>query len=184
MSRSGRPRVLSRATLEEAASELFLEKGYLHTSINDIAARAGISRATFFNYFDQKSDLLFVSVDEALDRLEYAYERGLSLPAALHSVSALIDRSALPLVVSQAEAMGAHGDALNAGPGRLLRLKSIIGQWISDPVWQWAVAGALTEGAMAWAAAPPGANELPESLNEALRLLDRPVSDYVDVEVD
>ena len=49
MAQVGRPRASSKDVLEEAASELFLEKGYLATSIDDIAQRAGVSRATFFN---------------------------------------------------------------------------------------------------------------------------------------
>ena len=67
--RVGRPRSVSRATLEEAACELFLEQGYAATSVADITRRAGVSRATFFNYIPTKSDLLWTSVDDALDRL-------------------------------------------------------------------------------------------------------------------
>ena len=66
----GRPKTSSLAALEDAAHELFLEQGYEHASIDDIARRAGISRATFFNYFLSKSDVLWVDVDHALARLE------------------------------------------------------------------------------------------------------------------
>ncbi|MDQ2670204.1 MAG: TetR/AcrR family transcriptional regulator, partial [Gemmatimonadota bacterium] len=55
--RSGRPRASSRESLAEAACELFLERGYEQTSVTDIATRAGVSRSSFFNYFDTKSAL-------------------------------------------------------------------------------------------------------------------------------
>ncbi len=51
--------------LEEAASELFLERGYAATSVADITQRAGVSRSTFFNYVETKSDLLWSAFDEA-----------------------------------------------------------------------------------------------------------------------
>lgn len=65
----GRPRAASREILEEAACELFFEKGYAATSVADITQRAGVSRGTFFNYVPAKSDLLWTSVDDALDAL-------------------------------------------------------------------------------------------------------------------
>lgn len=69
MRRAGRPRAASREILEEAACELFLEQGYAATSVADITQRAGVSRATFFNYIPTKSDLLWTSVDDALEEL-------------------------------------------------------------------------------------------------------------------
>src|SRR5690625_7798635 len=63
---AGRPKAISREMLEEAACELFLERGYADTSVVDITQRAGVSRATFFNYVDSKSDLLWASGDDAI----------------------------------------------------------------------------------------------------------------------
>ena len=60
----------SVAALEDAATELFLEQGYQNISIDEIARRAGISRATFFNYCTTKSDVLWVDVDRALQSLD------------------------------------------------------------------------------------------------------------------
>ena len=74
----GRPRTSSRAALEEAALELFLEQGYTPTTIDQITSRAGVSRATFFNYFSSKADLLWVEVDDALDSLGDDIDRGAS----------------------------------------------------------------------------------------------------------
>ncbi len=75
--RVGRPPAASREILEEAACELFLEQGYAATSVADITQRAGVSRATFFNYIPTKSDLLWTSVDDALDTLAAELERAI-----------------------------------------------------------------------------------------------------------
>ncbi|MDR2940162.1 MAG: TetR/AcrR family transcriptional regulator [Clostridiales bacterium] len=49
-----------RETLErlvEASEELFCQKNYYETSINDIVLKAGISTGTFYIYFDNKLNL-------------------------------------------------------------------------------------------------------------------------------
>lgn len=68
----GRPAATTRETIEEAAYELFLEQGFAATSVSDIATRAGVSRSSFFNYFDGKRDVLWGPVTRILDRLPVA----------------------------------------------------------------------------------------------------------------
>jgi len=65
----GRPQASSREMLQDAAFELFLENSYAKTTVEDITQRAGVSRATFFNYFPAKSDVFWVELDHALARL-------------------------------------------------------------------------------------------------------------------
>ena len=48
-----------RADVVRAAVALFAEKGYKETTAAEIAQRAGISRRTFFYYFQSKDDVLF-----------------------------------------------------------------------------------------------------------------------------
>lgn len=50
-----------RETLQRVAQtglELFVVKGYEQTTLDDIAAAAGISRRTFFHYFKSKDEIL------------------------------------------------------------------------------------------------------------------------------
>ncbi|WP_298552847.1 TetR/AcrR family transcriptional regulator [Streptomyces luteogriseus] len=47
-----------RERLYMAAVELFVEKGYDQTSIDEIAERADVARGTFFNYFQRKEDII------------------------------------------------------------------------------------------------------------------------------
>src|SRR3954464_15108489 len=66
---TGRPRRSSRETLQDAATELFLEQGYEKTTVDEIARRAGVARATFFNYFPAKGDLLWADLDPIIAAL-------------------------------------------------------------------------------------------------------------------
>lgn len=49
---------LVRDTIWGAAIDLFAEKGFDETTVDDIAEAAGISRRSFFRYFESKSDLM------------------------------------------------------------------------------------------------------------------------------
>jgi AcrR family transcriptional regulator len=49
----------ARGRLEQAALELFEERGYAGTTVGDIAARAGLTERTFFRYFTDKREVLF-----------------------------------------------------------------------------------------------------------------------------
>lgn len=48
----------TRLALYEAATRLFLAQGYTRTTVAEIAAEAGVSTKTLFNYFSGKEDLL------------------------------------------------------------------------------------------------------------------------------
>lgn len=56
--RRERKRRDTRDRLLAAALELFVERGYAETSMDDIAARCDVARGTVFNYFKRKEDLL------------------------------------------------------------------------------------------------------------------------------
>jgi len=58
----------ARGRLEQAALELFEERGYARTTVEDIAARAGLTERTFFRYFTDKREVLF-SGSAALEAL-------------------------------------------------------------------------------------------------------------------
>ena len=57
---------LARDTLAKAALELFSEKGFERTTVDEIAARAGISRRSFFRYFTSKEEAAFPKQNERL----------------------------------------------------------------------------------------------------------------------
>jgi AcrR family transcriptional regulator len=53
----------ARERLESAALDLFVENGYEETTVEQIADRAGLNRATFFRHFADKREVLFGGED-------------------------------------------------------------------------------------------------------------------------
>jgi AcrR family transcriptional regulator len=49
----------ARDRLVDAAFDLFDEQGYEQTTVDDIAARAGVGRTTFFRYYRSKEQVIF-----------------------------------------------------------------------------------------------------------------------------
>ncbi|MBK1787105.1 acyl-CoA-like ligand-binding transcription factor [Prauserella cavernicola] len=70
----GRPAATSAHKLAEVAQELFLDKGFSETSVDDIAAAAGVSGRTFFRYFATKADVLWINTPIELDRVREGLE--------------------------------------------------------------------------------------------------------------
>jgi AcrR family transcriptional regulator len=66
-------RSVIRSLLARTAIELFAAKGYDNTTLDEVAAAAGVSRRTLFNYFRSKEDLALISL----------YERGELIAARL-----------------------------------------------------------------------------------------------------
>ena len=102
--RAGRPPVTTAAELERVALDLFVRHGFAATTVDDIAAAAGISRRTFFRYYGSKKDVVWGDFDEGLREMAAvlrAYGDDVPLRDALRS--AVVSFNALP-----AEAVPAH----------------------------------------------------------------------------
>lgn len=169
--------------LEEAAGELFLERGYATTSVADITQRAGVSRSTFFNYFTAKSDLLWAAFDERVEALRADLAAGpadatpgAAVAAALHDLAARLPADHVALAFTQADTMGLGDDLQLAAARRTADLGTIIAAYaagrgvdalharVAGAAW----AGALVAAVEAWALAGAGRTRLPDLLDHAL----------------
>lgn len=115
----GRPQASSRETLADAACELFLEQGYEATTVADITQRAGVSRSSFFNYFDGKAGAIWFALDAHLESAT-----GLTTGDSEDVLAALLrglegtPPHTLALAIANADAMGAEAELFS---GRALR---------------------------------------------------------------
>ena len=58
-----------RGRLEQAALELYIERGFEQTTVAEIAKRAGLTERTFFRHFADKREVLFAGAGSLQDLL-------------------------------------------------------------------------------------------------------------------
>ena len=66
ISRREANKIKCRHDILKASRRLFKEKGYDDTMIDDVADKAGISKATLYNYFPNKESLLTGALDDQI----------------------------------------------------------------------------------------------------------------------
>jgi AcrR family transcriptional regulator len=59
-----------RRRLLEAASETFLEKGYLDSTLDDIARRAGLSKGAVYSNFESKQEIVGLLLKKRIERMQ------------------------------------------------------------------------------------------------------------------
>jgi AcrR family transcriptional regulator len=72
--------------LQQAALELYSERGYDQTTVTEIAKRAGLTERTFFRYFADKREVLFAGTGMLRDRLVQGID---DAPGALSPIDAV-----------------------------------------------------------------------------------------------
>ncbi|GAA1691305.1 hypothetical protein GCM10009808_05380 [Microbacterium sediminicola] len=172
----GRPRASSREVLAEAACELFLERGFVSTSLSQIASRAGVSRSSFFNYFDSKSDILWAGFDERMRATAAALAAGRGVSQSLTEFADGFTPDGLSLAIVHAAPMGLEEELERERAIRQLRLARLIAPHlddaVSDPlrseVFAAAHAAAVFAAVWQWARTGAGTTSLPDLLARSL----------------
>jgi TetR/AcrR family transcriptional regulator, regulator of mycofactocin system len=93
--RRGRPPGTNARALELIALNLFTANGFDETTVEQIAAAAGVSRRTFFRYFDSKAAVLWHEFDQEVDALRAAFATvadEIDLMAAIRQVVVSVNR--------------------------------------------------------------------------------------------
>lgn len=114
-----------------AALEVFAEKGFAAARLDDIAARAGLSKAALYRYYETKTDLFRAVVAEAVTpNVAYVKTMTETYPGSFASL--------LPLVLARVAVLT---EALPVGPV----LKMVIGESRNFPdlarIWHETVVG-------------------------------------------
>src|SRR6202042_225379 len=83
--------------LRQAAMELYVERGYEQTTVNDIAERAGLTARTFFRYFADKREVLFEGSRALQEQMVDALEGAPDSASPMGAVAAALDAAATML---------------------------------------------------------------------------------------
>ncbi|NDL65472.1 TetR/AcrR family transcriptional regulator [Acerihabitans arboris] len=70
--RRSRKRLATRRCISNAATRLFLARGFDHVTVDEIAAAADVGRMTVFNHFPRKEDMFFDRDEEGREILRDA----------------------------------------------------------------------------------------------------------------
>ena len=81
----------SRGRLQQAAYELYAERGFENTTVAEIAARAGLTERTFFRHFADKREVLFAGSAALEEALVRAIAEAPASAAPLEAVGAALE---------------------------------------------------------------------------------------------
>jgi AcrR family transcriptional regulator len=70
--RRSRKRLATRQGISDAATRLFIERGFDQVTVDEIAAAADVGRMTVFNHFPRKEDMFFDRDEEGREMLRQA----------------------------------------------------------------------------------------------------------------
>jgi AcrR family transcriptional regulator len=116
----------ARGRLEQAALDLYLERGFDQTTVAEIAERAGFTERTFFRYFADKREVLFGGQERLRELYVRAIEAAPNTAAPIEAVAAALE-SATP-VFQERHALARQRQAVidaNAGLQERELLKSV-----------------------------------------------------------
>ena len=82
LGRRERRKLETRDKILSAARDLFAKNGFQATTVDEIASRADVAPATFFNYFHSKQALLGLMADEVVEALHAMTSADLEGPGA------------------------------------------------------------------------------------------------------
>ena len=190
----------TRTEIADAAVRLFLERGFTQTTMDDVAAAAGVSRRTAYRHFPSKDDLVFeqprrwlgafdgeVAMPVPGETVRERCRRGLLAVAELIRANAASVRAAYAVYHATPSLRGANGRLQDDWFERLVELLTPSRRLGAAQSLQLAtVAGALvgttTMLVAVWSTAPP-AGDIVALTTAALDQLDPIWPDWLDVPV-
>jgi AcrR family transcriptional regulator len=86
------PRTDTRARVQQVALELFAEQGYDKTSLREIAARLGVTKAALYYHFKSKEDIVHSFSDDYLGEIDALLDWARQQPRGEATRRAIVDR--------------------------------------------------------------------------------------------
>ena len=77
MGRRDREKLVRKNEIIKAARELFLNKGFMGTSMDDIAIRSEFSKRTLYTYFTSKEEIYYTVLYHAIEKNSPSYEKAI-----------------------------------------------------------------------------------------------------------
>jgi AcrR family transcriptional regulator len=165
-----------REQLLAAATQAFVRAGFAATSLDDIAAAAGISRVLLYRHFDSKSDLYRAVLDRAVARLTAAVGTRDYTDASIDALlgAAAEDPDGFRLLFHHAAREPAFRQQMDRfRKGMVATARRELARVIGDRAWaQWAAQLApvvAIEAVMAWLdAGQPDPDQAADRIRQAL----------------
>ncbi len=92
LDRRSRKRRATRQAISDAATLLFIERGFDHVTVDEIAAAAAVGRMTVFNHFPRKEDMFFDRDEEGREILRSALRQRDTRVSAIETYRLLAHR--------------------------------------------------------------------------------------------
>ena len=136
-----RKRLATRQSISNAATRLFLERGFDHVTVDEIAAAADVGRMTVFNHFPRKEDMFFDRDEEGREMLRDALRRRDPRVAPIETLRLLAHR----LVAEQSPYVsfnaGSQGfvetiEASEALKSRARAIRNELWQLVAEALWE------------------------------------------------
>ena len=165
-----------REQILAAATQAFARNGFAATSLDDIAAEAGISRVILYRHFESKTDLYRASLDRACERLVAAVGEGQYTPASLDALvgAAAADPAGFRLLFRHAAREPEFRDEMDQFRLNMVAVaRRELAETSHDGPWaRWAAQLAPTvavEAVIAWLdVGQPDPEDAPEKIRQAL----------------
>ena len=106
----------ARGRLEQAALDLYRERGFDQTTVTEIAQRAGLTERTFFRYFADKREMLFWGQDRLREIYVSTIEAAPDAAAPIDMVAAALE-AAVPVFRERHELARQRQAVIAANPG-------------------------------------------------------------------
>jgi len=118
----------AKGRLEQAALNLYQERGYEQTTVTEIAERAGLTERTFFRYFADKREVLFGWQEDLLKLCVVAIETAPDSATPIEMIMVALE-AVVPMFQERQEIARQRQSVIAANPGlqerELLKLATL-----------------------------------------------------------